>query len=175
MDKMELSACRKNIRYLILDVDGTLTDGKIYMAADKEQMKAFHVKDGLGIGSILPQCGIEAVIITGRKSEIVTRRCEELGIHHIFQGISDKAQRLKLFLKEQGGSLEECAYMGDDINDLVCMDLVSVSACPADAVYEVRNAVDYIAKHNGGEGAVREFIDWLCAEADKRFPDYGRQ
>ncbi len=149
------------IRILAMDVDGTLTDGKIYMGPDGEAMKAFNIKDGLGIHDLLIPAGIIPVIITGRKSRIVENRSRELGITEVHQGVSDKVQKLK----ELAGNLSEAAYIGDDLNDLKCMQAVKaeggLTGCPADAAAEVRGLCDFVSEFRGGEGAVRDFIEWL--------------
>lgn len=149
------------IRILAMDVDGTLTDGKIYMGPDGEAMKAFNIKDGLGIHDLLLPAGINPVIITGRKSRIVENRSRELGITEVHQGVSDKVQKLK----ELAGDLSEAAYIGDDLNDLKCMQAVKaeggLTGCPADAAAEVRGLCDFVSEFRGGEGAVRDFIEWL--------------
>ncbi|MBP5442043.1 MAG: HAD hydrolase family protein [Treponema sp.] len=153
------------IHFLILDVDGTLTDGKIYMGQSGELFKAFDIKDGLGIHDLLPKIGIIPVIITGRNSIIVANRCAELGIKNLFQGVSDKIMCLKEFLEKQDYGIETVAYMGDDINDLECMELVKSAggfcACPVDAVTKVKNMCDFVSSKTGGNGAVREFIEYI--------------
>lgn len=149
------------IKYLVMDVDGTLTDGKIYMGNDGEMMKAFNIKDGCGIHDLAVPAGITPVIITGRSSQILLNRCAELGITEVHQGISDKMTALE----QIAGDLSQVAYIGDDINDLNCMLQVKnaggMIGCPADAVKKVKDIADYIASHNGGDGAVRDFIEWL--------------
>lgn len=149
------------IKYLVMDVDGTLTDGKIYMGPSGEVLKSFNIKDGCGIHDILLSNKITPVIITGRTSEIVLNRCQELGITEIHQGISNKEEKLKCLVTD----LQSVAYIGDDINDLSCMKVVKetggVIGCPADAVEKVKEMADFIAQHNGGEGAVRDFIEWI--------------
>ncbi|MBU9725199.1 KdsC family phosphatase [Diplocloster modestus] len=149
------------IKYLVLDVDGTLTDGKIYMGPSGEAMKAFNIKDGCGIHDILIPADITPVIITGRKSNIVLNRCRELGIGQVHQGVSDKINKLRELI----GELDTVAYIGDDINDLSCMTAVKevggVIGCPADAVEKVKTIADFISPHNGGDGAVRDFIEWI--------------
>ena len=105
------------IKYLVMDVDGTLTDGKIYMGAHGEMMKAFNIKDGCGIHDIAIPGGIIPVIITGRTSEIVKKRCGELGIQQVYQGIKNKIEQLNSIADD----LSQVAYIGDDINDLSCM------------------------------------------------------
>lgn len=155
-----------SIKMLVMDVDGTLTDGHIYIGAEGEMMKAFHVQDGYAIAHVLPEKGIVPVIITGRSSKIVERRAAELKIQHLHQGVSDKLSKLREVAGELGIGAEEIAYIGDDLNDLDCIRCCGLTACPADAVPEILNAVDYVCERNGGRGAVREFIDKFVREAD---------
>lgn len=150
------------IKLLVMDVDGTLTDGCIYVSAQGECMKAFNVKDGYGIAQILPKIDITPVIITGRKSEIVNKRAAELNITHCYQGVSDKLTLLKDIAKEMDITPAEIAYIGDDLNDMDCIVFCGISACPADSADAVRQSVDYVCKSVGGRGAVREFIDYLA-------------
>lgn len=154
------------IKMLVMDVDGTLTDGHIYVSAEGEFMKAFHVQDGYAIAHILPEKGITPVIITGRKSKIVEKRAAELKISHLHQGISDKLGKLKEVAAELGAGASEIAYIGDDVNDLDCIRWCGLTACPADAIAVVRKSVDYVCERNGGSGAVREFIDKFVGEAE---------
>lgn len=149
-----------NIKMLILDVDGTLTDGKIYIGSEGELMKAFNVKDGLGIVKLQTQ-NIVPVIITGRISEIVEQRAKELGITEVHQGIKDKVKVLRQLADKYQYELKELAYIGDDENDLEAMKLCGMVGCPRDAVDSVIQLADFVCKRNGGEGAVREFIDYL--------------
>lgn len=157
----------KRIKCLVMDVDGTLTDGKIYMGANGEIMKAFSIKDGYGIHDILLPNGIIPIIITGRCSEIVERRCKELGISEIHQGIKDKENVLISCCNQLDVTLQECAYIGDDLNDLSCMSLIHTAGgligCPADAVDKIRKSVDFQSRFPGGNGAVREFIEWILS------------
>ena len=133
------------IKLFVMDVDGTLTDGKIYMGENGEVMKAFNVKDGYAIAHMLPEMGIIPVIITGRKSKIVENRAKEL--------------ELKIVAEKYKAAPEEIAYIGDDLNDLECIEYCGVTACPVDAVEEVKRKVTYVCKNNSGEGSVREFIE----------------
>lgn len=140
-----------------MDVDGTLTDGKIYMSGRGELFKAFNIKDGYTIYT-LDKIGIVPVIITGRLSDIVARRAEELRIKECHQGISDKLAKLQDIMQRYGATLDEVAYIGDDYNDLECMRLCGYSACPADAEDDIKQQVDYVCETKAGEGAVREFV-----------------
>lgn len=160
-----------NIKFLVMDVDGTLTDGKIYMSDKGELFKAFDIKDGYGIHDILPQYGIIPVIITARSSKILEHRCKELEITECYQGCRQKFDRLKTILADFSDkdnveyTLQNVAYIGDDILDLKCMELIKKSGgiigCPSDSVKEVIEVADYVCKRKGGEGAVREFISVL--------------
>lgn len=149
------------IKYLMMDVDGTLTDGKIYVGNDGEVAKAFDVKDGFGIKNIAIPQGLIPIVITGRESKIVEKRCSELGIDKLYQGIHNKAALLCNTVKD----LSEVAYIGDDINDLECMLLIKnaggLTGCPADAVREILAVADFVSSKNGGNGAVRDFIEWI--------------
>lgn len=154
------------IRALVMDVDGTLTDGGIYMGDDGEIMKRFDVKDGYAIRVLLPQMGVIPIIITGRQSEIVFRRCKELGIKRIVQGSTDKWPQLRMIMEEEQIALEEVAYIGDDLNDFECMSKVGVKGCPSDAANEIKEISDYVTEHVGGKGAVREFVEWINKQQD---------
>ena len=149
------------IKILVMDVDGTLTDGHIYMSPDGEAMKAFHCQDGYAIAQILPKLGIAPVIITGRNSKIVANRAAELKITHLYQGVSDKLPVLKAIAAELDATAEEIAYIGDDLNDLDCIQYCGLTGCPADAVPEIRDIVDFVSSRDGGRGAVREFVDMI--------------
>ena len=152
------------IKYLVIDVDGTLTDGKIYMGPGGEVMKAFNIKDGCGIHDILLPNHIVPVILTGRTSDIVLSRCQELGIAEIRQGVKDKAAELRTIASD----FSSVAYIGDDINDLLTMKVVKDSGgligAPQDAVKEVLEIADFVSSYKGGDGAVREFIEWVVKQ-----------
>ncbi len=151
------------VKYLIMDIDGTLTDGKIYMSPGGEAMKAFSVKDGYVINFILKPAGIVPIVITARKSQIVQNRCDELGIKEVYQGKLDKITMLKEIVGEE--NLGQCAYFGDDILDLECMYPINeaggIAGCPADAIKEVKAAAGYVCVNKAGDGALREFAEWL--------------
>jgi len=160
-----------DIHFLVMDVDGTLTDGKIYMGQAGELFKAFDIKDGCGIAVILPKMNIEPVIITARKSEIIKNRCKELGIKFLVQNSKDKLSSLNQMIADYNGknntayTLKNCAYMGDDIVDLPTMEAIKnsggLAACPNDAVEDVIKVCNFVCTKSGGNGAVREFIEWL--------------
>lgn len=149
-----------------MDVDGTLTDGKIYMSPQGECVKAFHIKDGYMLAR-LADYHIAPIIITGRQSDILLNRCKELHITEVYQGIENKKEKLTEVLRTLGCSFSEVAYIGDDLNDLECMKLCGMSACPADAVEDVIRNVDFVCSKKGGEGAVREFIEYIIKHNGK--------
>lgn len=153
----------QNIKYLVMDVDGTLTDGKIYMGQNGELFKAFSIKDGYGINDILPKLNIIPIIITGRQSDIVENRCKELHINLVFQGVHNKLAKLKEIIGAD--NLSSVAYIGDDLNDLELMREVKINGgiigCPKDASNEIAEISDFVSSYNGGNGAVREFINYL--------------
>lgn len=154
------------IKLLILDVDGTLTDGSVYISENGEVFKKFNIKDGLGITLILPKIGIDPIVITGRESEATAVRCEEIGISDIYQGVANKSDTLKIICDEKNISLKDVAYIGDDINDFDCMVEIKkaggIVACPKDAIRDVRHISDYVSTKTGGKGAVRDFIEYLA-------------
>ena len=155
------------IKVLVMDIDGTLTDGKIHISDEGEVFKSFNVKDGYGIANLY-KINVLPVIITGRKSKIVEYRAKELNINEVYQGVHNKVDKLKYICEKYKISLKEVAYIGDDINDLECMKICGISACPNDAAEEVLDSVDYICKKNGGEGAVREFINFISNNGEMK-------
>lgn len=162
------------ICFLAMDVDGTLTDGRIYVGNNGEMFKAFDVKDGYGIKHILREHGVIPVVITARQSDALSERCDELGINYLFQGVSEKIVALQEVIKKHSLENNECyslknvAYIGDDVLDLQCIQPINhaggSTACPKDAVKEVRDVAEYISSYSGGCGAVRDYIDWLRRE-----------
>lgn len=148
------------IKAFVMDVDGTLTDGKIYIGQHGEVMKAFSVKDGLGIKKLL-QTDIVPIILTGRESQITLNRALELGITEIYQGKENKVKTLVEICQKQACTYEQIVYIGDDENDLECMKLCGYVAVPSDACDMVQQCADYVCVNKGGNGAVRELIDRL--------------
>lgn len=151
------------IKLIVLDVDGTLTDGGIYYDSQGNEMKRFDVKDGLGI-LVARKAGLQFAIITGRASPMVECRAKELGIEHLLQGVQKKHPALLELAKDCGLSLEEIGYIGDDLNDLQCMEAVGFRACPCDAAAAVKAICSYIASVPGGHGAVRENLEYLLTQ-----------
>lgn len=164
--KAELLLELQQIRLLAMDVDGVLTDGSLNIGAEGELFKAFNAKDGMGI-SLAMRNGLEIALITGRRSEIIHRRAEELGITLLYEGVKDKALQLKQIAAERGISLDEIAYMGDDLNDLPAMVQAGISFASADAAKDVLKAVNAVASCNGGRGAVREIIELILEAQGK--------
>ena len=152
-------------KLLVLDVDGTLTDGFIYYGDNNNEIKAFNTKDGL-ILKVLPQLGISVVLLTGRESEAVSRRASDFGAVAI-QGVADKSVILKPLLDERGIGTEECAYIGDDLNDYSAMKMCGFKGCPADAAAEIRAICDYVSPFGGGYGAVRDICEAILRRDGK--------
>ena len=160
-----LTASLQKIKLLALDVDGVLTDGSIYISPAGEVFKGFNAKDGMGISCAL-RSGLQIAVITGRQSPIVERRCEELGITLLQQGVKDKRLALQQRAQELGLVREEIAYMGDDLNDIPAFKASGLNLVPADAAMEVLTVADIITKASGGRGAVREAITMILAAQD---------
>lgn len=154
----------KRIKLLVMDVDGTLTDGKIYMGNEGEEFKAFNIKDGYGINEILPRYDIVPAIITGRTSKITENRAKELNISELHQGKHDKLDTLLGLMSKYNCKRENVAYIGDDVLDMVCMKECGLIGCPSDATESIRSQADFVAPHKGGDGAVRDFIEWIVKE-----------
>ncbi|HXI03342.1 MAG TPA: HAD-IIIA family hydrolase, partial [Candidatus Saccharimonadales bacterium] len=143
------------LRLLLLDVDGVLTDGGIYYTESGEEMKRFHIQDGMGV-DLLQRAGIQVGILTGRTSSIVERRARELGIRILKQGFYDKSAGFEEVLREENLSREEVGYMGDDVQDLTVLKKAGFSAAPLNAAPEIQLEADYVTARSGGEGAIRE-------------------
>ena len=162
-DFMERAA---TIKLAVFDVDGVLTDGRIYIDSQGNESKAFHVQDGLGL-VMLRNAGIEVAIITSRQSTIVSKRCDELGIEHVFQGVGDKLTCLQALQHELKLHPSECVYVGDDLVDLPVMQTVGLSVAVANAVDRVKQLADWVCAHSGGNGAAREVCEMLLLAQDK--------
>lgn len=150
----------KAIKLAVFDIDGIMTDGRLYFTSLGDEIKAFNVKDGLGL-KLLRDSGVEVAIITGRTSELVQRRAKDLKIEKLIQGREDKKIALQEMLKAENLSPEQVAYMGDDLPDLPAIRHVGLGVTVADALDVVKQHADLITENNGGDGAVREFCEWL--------------
>lgn len=155
------------IKIIVLDVDGTMTDGKVHVGNNGELYKSFNIKDGYGIKNILPKKDIIPIVLTGRKSESVLIRCKELNIEHIYQGVDNKKLFLDDLIKDMQCSYSQIAYIGDDLNDLEVMIQIKkedgIVGCPSDAVKEILQISDFVSSYSGGDGCVREFIEYLIS------------
>jgi 3-deoxy-D-manno-octulosonate 8-phosphate phosphatase (KDO 8-P phosphatase) len=155
-----------NIRMLVLDVDGVLTDGKLYFDHAGNEMKAFNTRDGLGMKA-LQRCGIEVAVITGRKSEAVAHRMSRLGIKHVYQDREDKLNAFLHLLDATGLDAHQVCFAGDDWIDLPVLMRVGLAVSVADAEDRVRDHAHWITDRNGGDGAVREICNLILAAQGK--------
>jgi len=156
-----------SVRLLVLDVDGVLTDGRLWFAADGEALKVFHVRDGHGI-RLLREAGVEVAIISGRRSRAVETRMRELGVSHLIQGADDKQAALDGLLASLGLGAGEAACLVDDLPDLPLLRTVGLPAAVADAHPAVLAEARHVTRLPGGHGAVREFCDWLLSAREAR-------
>ena len=156
----------KNIKLVLLDVDGVLTDGRLYYGNSGEELKAFDIQDGLGI-KLLQKGGVKVGIITGRRSALLQRRAEELAISPLVQGREDKWLALNEMMEDLGVSLEEIAFVGDDLPDLAVIKRVGLGITPANGSHIVASQADWQTKNSGGDGAVREVAELVLSAQDK--------
>ncbi len=150
----------RSVRLVIFDVDGVFTDGRLFYSPEGEELKVFHVRDGVGVKALARE-GIEMAVISGRASDAVTLRMGELGIPRVFQGDHDKVPLFHDILDDLGVGPEETAFLGDDLPDLPVLEKVGLAACPADAHDRVKENCHWVGRARGGRGAVREFCDFL--------------
>lgn len=163
LPQADLLSRAKNIRLVLTDNDGVLTDNGVYYSERGEEFKRYSIRDGMGVER-LETIGIRTGIMTGETSPSLKKRAEKLKINYLYLGVKDKLSKLDGVLSETGFALHETAYIGDDINDLEIMRAVSaagLTACPGDATDFVRPVVHYICKADGGHGAFREFAELL--------------
>jgi 3-deoxy-D-manno-octulosonate 8-phosphate phosphatase (KDO 8-P phosphatase) len=158
----ELSARAKALRWLLLDVDGVLTDGRLWFDEKGEALKGFDVRDGHGI-KLLREHGVEVAILSARTSPVVSRRAAGLGIVEVLQGEDDKKAAFDRFLERRHVGANEIAYLADDLQDLAVLGACGLAAAPGDAVADVRARVDYVTEAGGGGGAVRELAERILA------------
>ena len=150
----------REIKLVLTDLDGCLTDGGMYYSAEGQVLKKFNVKDGMG-NRLLREAGIQTGVITTDASDIIKSRGEKLKIDFIATGIWDKQITAGDICRELGITFQQVAFLGDDVNDMELLKLVGFSACPADAIDEVKEMTDYVLTRNGGEGAFRELADLI--------------
>ncbi|MDR4473061.1 MAG: HAD hydrolase family protein [Nitrospira sp.] len=162
---MSLPRILRGIRLFATDVDGVLTDAGMYYSESGDEWKKFHTRDGMGI-KLLQKAGLITAIITQESTKMVMRRAQKLTIPEVHQGAYDKLTVLNDLIARYGLTMEQVAYIGDDVNDLQALGAVGFSACPADGIPQVQQTVRYICKKKGGEGAVREIAD-LILEAQQ--------
>lgn len=155
-------AVLSGIRIFATDVDGVLTDGGMYYSESGDELKKFNTRDGMGI-KLLQNAGLVTAVITQEETKLVRRRGEKLDIPEVHQGVRDKLGRLRELCSKYQCSLDQVAYIGDDVNDVEALRAVGFSAAPADAVPAVLRVVKYVCKKKGGEGAVREVAEMILA------------
>ena len=165
MNEKALSETAANIKLVVFDVDGVLTDGKLILGENGNEYKSFHVRDGHGI-VMLMETGCNVAVITARSSKIVAERMSSLGIKYIYQGDKDKGKAIKNLFDQLGVMPSEIAYVGDDIIDLPAMNKVALPIAVADAHPEVRKIAKFITKNNGGQGAAREVCELIMIAQD---------
>ena len=158
-----MSASAKNIKLVGTDIDGVWTDARMYYSADGDIMKSFSTYDGMG-GKLLREAGIPLIIMTGEDTEIVAKRAQKLGIDRIFQGENEKLKRLKEVCTELGITLDEVAYIGDDLNDVDVLQAVGISAMPPNSPILDQFTPDYLTTRSGGDGAFRDFVDFILSQ-----------
>jgi 3-deoxy-D-manno-octulosonate 8-phosphate phosphatase (KDO 8-P phosphatase) len=162
MPKMRKPVDAAAIRLLVLDVDGVLTDGRLYFGRRGEALKVFHARDGYGIRMLI-DAGIEVAVISGRRSAAVTARCRELGIARVIQGAADKAAAFERLRRRARVAARDCACIGDDLPDVPLFAVMGLAFAVADAHADARRAAHYVTALPGGRGAVREVCDRLLA------------
>lgn len=160
---MKDSVQLKKIKYLIIDVDGTLTDAGIYYDEKGNELKKFCTKDAAGFFAA-HQVGMKILILTGRECAATTRRMKEMKVEYLVQNCKDKVNYIREFMIKHHIEKEEMGYLGDDLNDLPGMSLCGFVGCPSDACEEIKDRADYISKTRGGYGAVRDIISYLLKE-----------
>jgi YrbI family 3-deoxy-D-manno-octulosonate 8-phosphate phosphatase len=149
-----------SIKLLILDIDGVMTDGGMYYTESGDEFKRFNSKDGLGIQRLIAKHGVNVGIISnGHNVNLINRRAALLGISHVYVGKGNKLEKLIAWCANLNISLSDVAFIGDDINDLECMQVVGTTACPADAMPKIKSIAHTILTRKGGDACVREFIE----------------
>lgn len=151
------------IKYLVIDVDGTMTDAGIYYDENGNEWKKFCTKDAAGFFAARA-VGMKIFVLTGRECAATTKRMQEMKVDFLVQNIKDKVAYLEDFMSKEGITYEEIGYLGDDLNDLICMKRVGFAGCPEDACEEIKEISDYVSGVKGGHGAVRDIISYLLKQ-----------
>jgi 3-deoxy-D-manno-octulosonate 8-phosphate phosphatase (KDO 8-P phosphatase) len=160
------------IEMIVIDVDGTLTDGKVAYDANGIESRNFDVKDAFAITIWIKKFGKKAMIVnTGRPSEVIFKRAKQLGFQHIFQGVHNKLELLEEICEKEGIKLDQVAAIGDDLHDIKMLKKVALSFAPSNASRQILEAVKVVCKKNGGDGAVREMIEHIC-ERDGKYEEF---
>ena len=165
MSKSIRSLC-KDIKLVLTDVDGVLTDGGMYYTKDGDVMKRFFTRDGMGV-TLLKKSKIPTIIVTKEKNKIIRQWAKKMNIARVYDGILDKSTILDIVCKDYHLLPKQVAYIGDDVNDIGLLNLVGLSVSPKDGIYEVKKICDYICKMSGGNGAFRELVDMILKNSNK--------
>jgi len=163
----------QEIRLFATDVDGVLTDAGMYYSESGDEWKKFNTRDGMGI-KLLQKAGLITAIVTQERTRLVARRAEKLAIPELHQGVMDKLSVIRDMAIRHGISLQQVAYIGDDVNDIEALQAVGFSAAPADGLPQVLKVVDYVCRQKGGEGAVRELVEMILHSRDRAKPNKQR-
>jgi 3-deoxy-D-manno-octulosonate 8-phosphate phosphatase (KDO 8-P phosphatase) len=163
MTRKPSRALLRRIRLVVLDVDGTMTDGRLYYGKDGEAFKAFDVRDGHGLRLLHLYGQVQLAVLTGRRADLVQQRCRELSIDHVVGSSRAKGAAIEQIAAEVGVPLDQAAFMGDDVNDLPALRKVALSCAPQDAAPEVLREVLWVSRRRAGRGAVRELCELLLA------------
>jgi 3-deoxy-D-manno-octulosonate 8-phosphate phosphatase (KDO 8-P phosphatase) len=162
----DLPARAKRIKLLLMDCDGVLTDGRVWLTPDGDEQKSFHARDGQGI-SLWHRAGYKSGIISGRASKAVDRRAHELKMHYVHQYAKNKVVALEEILSDAKASADECCFIGDDVNDIAVMRSIGFAVAVANAAEETKAAAHFVTTQNGGDGAVREVIELILRSQNR--------
>ena len=155
----------KNIKILLTDVDGVLTDGGMYYTPNGDTMKKFHARDGMGV-NLLKKSGVPTIIITKEKTKMVKNWAKKMNISYVYDGIQEKEKLLPEICKKYSVTSSQIAYIGDDVNDIGLLKKVGFSVTPNDGIVDVQKFVDYVCKKKGGDGVLREVADLILHNID---------
>lgn len=155
----------RQLRYIVLDVDGTMTDGGIYYDSKGNELKKFNTRDAAGIFAMMDS-GIKVIVLTGRECPATKTRMEELKVNVIAQNVKNKKDYLSSFMRDNKIDPSQIGYVGDEMNDYAAMKLCGFKACPADAADEIKEIVDYVSTQNGGYGVIRDVAKFILIRTD---------